>query len=268
MLRVQLLGVPSFRIRGRPAQSDLGQAGRLLSSFLFAFCEQPFRREYLQELFWGDLPAERGRAALNTAIWRLRKLLSQDDPVVGAGLQVNRAEVLLRMGDDLVVDSVVFTAEARELLRATALGPADITRLQRCADLYEGTLLEGEDAHWVMVERERLQALYIQLVSRLADLQTRLGLYDDAIASTRSILRIDPFREGAHRDLLILLALNGERASAFRHYERLSALLRQELDLPPPAEAAGLIGVLRQEDYRGHFERLRGERFPEIRPAR
>lgn len=263
MLRVQLLGAPSFRIRGRPAQSDLGQAGRLLSSFLFAFCDQPFRREYLQELFWGDLPAERGRAAFNTAIWRLRKLLCRHDPIVGAGLHVDRTEVLLRTGGELIVDCVAFTTEARELIRERTLGPADLTRLQRCSDLYEGAFLDGEDADWILIERERLQALDIQVLSRLADLQTRLGLYDDAIASTRRVLRIDPFRETAHNDLLILLALNGERASALRHYERMRALLRQELNLPPPAEAAGMIGILRQEDYRGYFERLRGERFPD-----
>jgi hypothetical protein len=76
MLNVQLLGTPSFRILDRPAGGELGKAGRLLGSFLFTFANQPFRRDHLQDLFWGDLSVERGRAALNTAIWRLRKLLS------------------------------------------------------------------------------------------------------------------------------------------------------------------------------------------------
>ena len=75
MLSVSLLGV--FRVSRIEPQiwSDLGSAGRGLASFLFAFPDRPHRRERLAELFWPELGEERSRRALNSAIWRLRKVL-------------------------------------------------------------------------------------------------------------------------------------------------------------------------------------------------
>ncbi|HWA61447.1 MAG TPA: BTAD domain-containing putative transcriptional regulator [Caulobacteraceae bacterium] len=260
MLSVQLLGTATFRFNDGRGSGELGRSGRLLGSFLFAFADQSFRRDYLQDLFWSDLPFERARAALNTAVWRMRKVLSTDGLSAAPCLTLERSEVLLRTGDHLAVDSVVFAAQARDLMRSQSLGPEDIGRLQACADLYRGAFLDGEEADWALVERERLQALFIQVLSRLAQLLTALGRYDEAIAATRNILRIDPFREREQRDLLILLGLNGERATALRHYERWSVMLRQELGLQPPPETVDLIAALRRDDYLGHFERLQGER--------
>jgi DNA-binding SARP family transcriptional activator len=261
MLNVQLLGTPSFRILDRPAGGELGKAGRLLGSFLFTFANQPFRRDHLQDLFWGDLSVERGRAALNTAIWRLRKLLSAPPSSHIGCLSVERHEIELRTSELLSVDSLAFTAQARELLHGAPGGSDQASRLQACADIHEGPFLDGEDSDWVLIERERLQSLHIQVLSRLARLQTSLNRYDDAITTTRRILRTDPYRESAHRDLLILFGLNGERVTAIRHFERLSVMLRQELGLQPTTETMGLIGAMRQEDYRGHFERLKSEYF-------
>ena len=76
MLNVGLLGV--FRVAGvdNRTWSELGPAGRGLASFLFTYPGRPHRRERLADLFWPELDAERARRALNSAIWRLRKLSS------------------------------------------------------------------------------------------------------------------------------------------------------------------------------------------------
>jgi DNA-binding SARP family transcriptional activator len=78
MLSVGLLGV--FRVAGvdNRTWSELGPAGRGLASFLFAYPGRPHRRERLADLFWPELDAERARRALNSAIWRMRKLLASE----------------------------------------------------------------------------------------------------------------------------------------------------------------------------------------------
>src|SRR3981081_4653783 len=76
MLNVTLLGVFHVSSIDERIWSDLGPGGRGLASFLLTYPDRPHRRERLADLFWPELDAERARRALNSAIWRLRKVLA------------------------------------------------------------------------------------------------------------------------------------------------------------------------------------------------
>jgi DNA-binding SARP family transcriptional activator len=76
VLSVSLLGASRVTRGNEQIWLDLGPAGRRLAGFLFTFPDRPHRRERLIDLFWPELEVERGRRAVNSAIWRLRKLLS------------------------------------------------------------------------------------------------------------------------------------------------------------------------------------------------
>jgi Response regulator containing CheY-like receiver and SARP domains len=71
-----MLGGFSVFINDQRVVDDLGPSGRLLAAYLLQFSGRVQRRARLAEQFWGHLDAERTRAALNTALWRLRKVLS------------------------------------------------------------------------------------------------------------------------------------------------------------------------------------------------
>src|SRR4051812_28269611 len=75
VLKVMLFGGVSFSVEGAVLKSDLGPAGRLLACYLFEFAGRVHRRERLADLFWGETEPDRARSALNTAIWRIRKIL-------------------------------------------------------------------------------------------------------------------------------------------------------------------------------------------------
>src|SRR5690349_18496244 len=95
MLRVCLFGSASVSVNGAIVKSDLGPAGRLLACYLFEFMGRPHRRERLADLFWGDTDPEKARSALNTAIWRIRKILELGSK--GA------ARHLITIGDDVLI---------------------------------------------------------------------------------------------------------------------------------------------------------------------
>ena len=78
MLSVHMFGVLTISVYGQRIADDLGPSGRSLSGFLFQFIGRIHRRERLADQFWGHLDAERARAALNTALWRFRRILAQD----------------------------------------------------------------------------------------------------------------------------------------------------------------------------------------------
>jgi DNA-binding SARP family transcriptional activator len=67
------------------------------------------------------------------------------------------------------------------------------------------------------------------------------------------VVRMEDLREDAHRRLMQCLAQNGERGRALRHYERLVALLRDEIDAEPEDETVALYECIRKgEPARAH----------------
>src|SRR2546428_6983400 len=71
-----------------------------------------------------------------------------------------------------------------------------------------------------------------------------LGEYDAALALARRALALDPFAESVHRELIALHYEAGDRASALAEYERLRALLHDELGIEPMAETQGLRAAI------------------------
>ncbi|MGR9556477.1 AfsR/SARP family transcriptional regulator (plasmid) [Rhizobium leguminosarum] len=264
MLSVRMLGVLSIAVDGKRVPDNLGSTCRLLSGFLLEFSGRVHRREQLADQFWGHLEPMRARAALNTALWRLRRLLARDSRSGGGqNLRTAGSEVILEPTPWLDVDTQRFAAVVGRVLQSPdALDPdANCRELEAAIASYGGPFLEGEDADWILVERERLQSLYIRAGTELARLHGGRGRYEEAVSVARLILATDPFREAIHRDLLILLLLNGQRGEALRHHERWSSLLRQELGIQPMPQTLRTIDDIRTGRIFERLETLQYEYF-------
>lgn len=255
MPRVQLFGVPSPKILGGTEIADLGRAGQRLAGYLFSVAGRTLRREFLQDQFWGELGEGRARAALSTALWRIRKALPD------GALLVRHSEITLLPDERLLIDVRLFSEQAENLLAEDAQATSPISALKACLALYLGQFLEGEAAEWAVIERERLERLYLRLLALFGNRLARTNQFEEAIVVANQILTIDPFREATHRDLIIALALNEQRAAAIHHFERLRRLLRDELDLAPARETAVLMDTLKSEVFRERLLPLKGQCF-------
>lgn len=256
MLSVRMLGVLSVRIDGERLTEDLGPAGRLLCGYLFEFIGRVHRRERLADQFWGHLDSERARAALNTALWRVRKLLSCDPKSQGGqNLRSHGSEVVLEPAPWLTIDTHRFDAAVKHLLdpRTSDDGIERLAVLEAAVESYVGPFLDGEDADWILEERERLHSLFVRAASELVCTYGASDRYDEAIAAARRVIAADPFRESIFRKFAVLLVLNGQRADALRHYERWSALFRRDLGIDPMPQTLCLIEEVRSGQI---FERL------------
>jgi DNA-binding SARP family transcriptional activator len=244
VLAVSFLGASRVTSSSEKIWSDLGPAGRRLAGFLFTFPDRPHRRERLIDLFWPELDAERGRRAMNSAVWRLRKLLaSAPDYKEGHSLRTVGPETILERTPWLDVDTWALLEAAQTTLSGPGpdLGSAAIKEILAVLYRYEGPFLDGEDADWILEERERLHSLFI----RSAMIVVRhLGLcaqYHDAILLARHALRFDPYREELVRHLLTLLALDERRIDAIRYYDHWIGMIRKELGISPlPATRAAI----------------------------
>nr|WP_249808724.1 BTAD domain-containing putative transcriptional regulator [Bradyrhizobium sp. 48] len=247
-MTVSLLGAGRVTRGNEQIWLDLGPAGRRLAGFLFTFPDRPHRRERLIDLFWPELELERGRRAVNSAIWRLRKLLSSaPEHKEGDGLRTVGSETILERSPWLDVDTWALLEAAQGALgRAeTHMEPSGMQRLLAVLYRYEGPFLDGEDAEWILEERERLHSLFIQSSMTAVRHLGLCGQYHDAILLARHALRFDPYREELVRHLLTLLALDERRSDAIRYYDHWIGVIRKELGIFPLPATRAIIEEIR-----------------------
>jgi DNA-binding SARP family transcriptional activator len=260
MLSVSLLGV--FRVSSIDEHlwSELGPGGRGLASFLFSYPDRPHRRERLADLFWPELDAERGRRALNSAVWRLRKLMAPaSENNDGRNLRTLGAETLLERTPWLDIDSWALqqaTAFALGVPEGT-LAPEKLDDIAAALYRYEGPFLDGDDGDWILEERERLHSQFVRGTLVVVRGLARDLRYHDAIPLARHALRFDPFREELVRLFIIMLALDERRFEAIRYYESWSNSLRKELDISPLAATRAVLDEIKMLSEVKSAERLR-----------
>ena len=256
MLDVTLLGGASFAVNGTVIRSDLGPAGRLLACYLFEFTGRTHRRERLADLFWGELEPEKARSALNTAIWRIRKILDLGLSSGGKHLVTIDDEILMEPSSCIHVDTHGLQRASQRAVtqaRYAELTGADQAELGAAVESYRGPFLDGDDGDWILHERERLHCLFVRSTLALMRFAARNGEHECALDHGRRILATDPLRESVQRDVMVLLVLNGQRADAIRSYHNLKRLLRTDLGIDPMPDT-----------HRLHQEIVSGEIFTSL----
>lgn len=247
MLNVSLLGGASFSIGGALVKSDLGHSGRLLACYLFEFPGRVHRRERLADLFWQEAEAEKARSALNTAIWRIRKILDLSSLGSSKLLRTLGSDVILEHNDSIHVDTHQLEAASKFILNrrpGNVLADEEMQNVGIVLDTYAGPFLDGYSDDWVLQERERLHCLFVRSAFELMRSAAAEGRYERALEFGRRIVSTDALRENVQRDVLLLLVLNGQRAEAIRSYQRFCEALKSELDIAPMPETRQLYGEI------------------------
>ncbi|MBM3130068.1 MAG: hypothetical protein FJ009_15775 [Chloroflexi bacterium] len=234
--RLYLFG--TFRIEkdSHPIRFSTRKIESLLA-FLALHPEQ-HPREKLAALFWGDSTDEQARGSLRTALNLLRTEL--DDHL----LLTNREIVQLNSDFPLVIDAREFEKIGDWRL---AIGDSAISNLQSLISLYRGDLLPDFYDDWVLLERERLRALYLDALLRLIQQFRSESKYERAIELAHKLLTTDPANEKAHQHLMLCYAAAGNRTAALKQYDECARLLRDELGVEPSRETIDLRDQIQAE---------------------
>jgi|KBSSwiStaDraftv2_1062776.scaffolds.fasta_scaffold41303_2 DNA-binding SARP family transcriptional activator len=263
MLKFNMLGGLSVELDGSLLRINLGQPGFLFTCYIVQF-KGLHRSDHLIELFWPQLPAEKGRAALNNATWRLRRLLQLDRNV--------GADKLFRLGDDLVLEPCdQIRADTHDLLwaanrvmqheKGNAPGADEEVAITNSVLNYRGPFLEGMDAPWILPERAHLHELCARVQNYLIRLSVSRGDYESALLQSRRMAAVDPLNERVHGDLMLLLLRIGRQAEAVRCYERLEEMLRAELGIKPMPETQRLVSLIKTGDVFSQIDDLLATHF-------
>jgi DNA-binding SARP family transcriptional activator len=246
VFQVNLLGSFAVKVDGKKIHTDLGPSGRRLAAYLFSCPGKLHRRERIADLFWPELSGKRSRAALNSALWRIRKVLCEEPSSNGGGnLRSIGDEVVLEPEPWLQIDAQIITELANQVERGLNGFDAVATPMIRTVvDLYEAPLLNGEDDIFFVEERERVHTCFVALSHHLLARYRSADDYPNAIAICRKVLSFDPFREYFVRNLIGLLCLNEQRAEAATFFKSWQHQLRSEIGVGPMPETTRIFQLV------------------------
>ncbi len=206
--------------------------------------------------------------ALQYLVGQLQGCLDRPEHGSQVGLLVVDPEwIRLDEGADLWLD-VAELEKAAALthgIPSDSLPPESVRALQNAVELYQGNLLESCYADWCLFERERLQSMYLAMLDKLMGCCEARHEYETGTLYGERILRCDRARERAHRRLMRLLYLAGDRSAALRQYERCSAILEEELGVKPARSTLALYDQIRNdrlEPTAAHHEDRTGQAQP------
>ncbi len=223
---------------------DLADAGERalapLDAALLAWLalEGPTPRARLAQLLWPDKDAEAARNSLRQRLFQLRKTL---------GVELVAGTATLTLADGVTHD----LEDADAVLGETA----------------GEDLAPGEFAQWLEQQRMRRRDRVWRSLVELADMAERACDWDDALAHAKELLALDPLSEDAHRRVMRLHYLAGDRAAALLAFDRCERQLKDEVGTKPSAVTMALLDTI---EAAGHSALPAAQQVPAsiLRPPR
>lgn len=199
----RLLGPAALEVPGADESPDW-RRGRVRALLGFLATRRRATREMTIEALWPDLDVQAGRRNLRVTLSYLTRALEPSRPKNAPPWFVRSDGEMLELrleGLDLdVVDIESAVKEAAEQ-RANGVASKAIEALRVAVDGYGGPFLDGLDDAWIHVERSRLQQTALNACLRLVAL-LQAGRSEEAVASARRAIEIDPYSVDAH-ELLV-----------------------------------------------------------------
>ncbi len=236
--------VPSFRILGAlegwygDVPLRLGGALRertLVMLLLEANRVVPVAR--LVEAAWDNAPPSSAFHQIRKAVAELRQRIPD-----GASFIVTDGPGYRAVLTEKQLDLTQYRAGVARARQAVAAGdrPAAVEALQSALELWRGPVMAGFggpviDAASAALEEQRLSA-----AEQLIDLQLEAGQAGAVIGELRTLVNQHPLRETLRGHLMLALYRTGRQAEALEEYNRVRALLADELGIDPSVELAVL----------------------------
>ena len=193
----------------------------------------------LTDALWPDSEGDAGYHALESALYRLRKMLDAPSAVVMAGgkLTLDRRQVW--------VDAWAFESELRAG-NADDSSPAE--RLGRLRELYSGHFLAQEvEKTWAVEKRLILRERFAQAIGDLARSHERRGLWQEAAGIYQLGIELNSLAEEFHRGLMTCHRELGDHGAAVQAFRRCSELLLKRLGVQPGSKTLALYQSIRHE---------------------
>ena len=231
MLRIYTLGGLRITHHNRPISLSARRAEVLLA--YLAITKRAHERESLGTLLWDDRTQKQTKA-------NLRSLLAQMPAEIKECLLATRNAIGLKHVEttgSIWVDALAFEAASTEI------GAQGDFLAHYKGDFLAGVFIADSRGleEWIAVTRERLRQVALAAHETAAKRALYARDYATGITHAQALVALDPLRETGQRLLMRLLVRDGHGNAALQQYQRLVALLNEELGVPPSAETERLF---------------------------
>jgi LuxR family maltose regulon positive regulatory protein len=205
---------------------------------LIAFGGTEVSAGVLTDALWPDSDGDAAYHALETALYRLRRLFGAHDAV-----RMQRGRVSLSR-DHLWID--MWQVE-EELRRTHDPETNSIERIGRLRRLYQGHFLENEaEKPWILKARQKLGDRLLRAIRDAARECEHARRWEDAANLYQSAIELDSLNEGLYRGLMLCHQQLGDHSEALQAYGRCRELLKTFLGVPPNEKTQALYHSVRE----------------------
>ena len=253
-LSVRLFGSPQIR---RGSQEVIIQRRKDLALLIYLIVtSQPHRRDTLATLLWEDQNQAEARSNLRKSLSRLKSILGENV------LLTTQDQIHANQDYPMDVDIAQFTLRVKQFHNhrhayngaESALCHDCQKALEEAAQIYQADFLAGFSVsdslvfeEWQFFQTDSLRKDLAEILEQLSRLYESKEEFKTAIEYCRRWLSLDRLNESAHRQLITLYALSGERAAAKRQFEECKRILKEELNAEPEEETLQLFEDLQKK---------------------
>jgi DNA-binding SARP family transcriptional activator len=230
-----------------------GRQARVVFAYLVLERHRAVPREELAEALWLDTLPQSWEAALRVVVSKVRAVFVSVDLAATGVLSNAFGCYQLHLPPGTTVDVDVAATAIASAEAALAGGEFDeaVNRALEAQRITGRPFLPGESSIWAERTRSRLHEVLLRALEVLSQARAAQGDSARALEAAEEAVRVDPFRESAHRCLMSAHVESGNRAAALKAYERCRRLLASELGVGPSAETeAAYLKILGTDESR------------------
>ncbi|MEM7113605.1 MAG: BTAD domain-containing putative transcriptional regulator [Chloroflexota bacterium] len=241
-LEIQLFGGFAVQLNGKPITKFRSAKTRGLLAYLASQPDRDHARTTLATLLWGNLPDAAAKTNLRIELSNLKKLLAAHP-----ALEITRRVVRFN-SQAAAVDLIRFqTTWAAVQQLPVEKQQRELPKLARAVELCQGEFLAGfqlndavEFDEWQRLTQAQLRQQLMESLSLLIQLHLSAQKFEQVQAYAQQQLALEPWQEKAHQQLMLALALAGERGVALAQYQKCCQILQNELGTEPSKETTAL----------------------------
>jgi two-component SAPR family response regulator len=230
-LTIQGIGRPQVKVGEKLLNMSDWQTQSVRDLFFyFLAMEEPMTKEQIGTALWPDLEEpSKLKIRFKNDIYRLRRAVGSDTILFENDLYgFNRS-----MDYEYDVEAFEGFLYQAKLAKDSEM---QIKLYQKAVNLVGGNFLEGVDAEWVLIERERINQEFLPTLLVLADLLKNNNKVHEALATYQQAIEHDPTFEAAYLAAMRIYLQLDDRVSGHKLYESYTEMMLNELDLPPSLE--------------------------------
>ncbi len=200
-LHIKVCGELSFE-QGGESKVIKWRTAKAQELFLFLLhnTERTVRKAELVELLWPDFEVERAYSQLYTAIYNIRKTLSEYANHLTVK-SVQDGYILIKRNTSIDIE------EWKErIINAPPIHIETVQTYEEIMSLYTGAYLKEYDYIWAESRQYRLEKLWLKVANRIAEIYKKNNRLEDAVKWYVQICNLKPDDELANFSLMKLYA--------------------------------------------------------------